>query len=1030
MLMTLSDISIKNPVFAWMLMFGLLFFGSISYNRMGVSQMPDIDFPMVTIDVEYEGASPEIVETDIIDVIEEAVVSVEGITEINSEAKMGSARVTVELELNRNVDVAVQEIQSKLSKAQRLLPAGVDFPVISKRNPEDRPLVIFALTSDSPLREQMIYARYNIRDRFQSIPGVGEVRLFGYIDRNIRILVDGEKLRRFELTVDDIINAIGREHVEVPGGNLETGKEELVLRSLGEAQTVESIKNIPITLRGGSPVYNRIQLKDVCRIEDGLADTKRFARFNGKQSLGVAIFKQRGANAVTVANSAVKRAEEIKATLPEGYNIQVSHNWTRFIEESIDELIFTIFLSTILTGLVCFLFLGSWTSTINIILAIPTSLMGTFIFLYFFGFTLNTFTLLALTLAIGIVVDDAIMVMENISRYMGLGKDRVTASRMGARQITFAAVASTLAVVAIFLPVAFIAGIIGKYFLQFGITITVAILISLLEALTLTPMRCSQFMSASDNTGYLTRHVNSIFSSLANSYQKILTIALNNRGKVILASAAVFALSLLIFIPLKKEFVPEQDQGMFTINIRLPAGASMDYNDSMTKKVEAYLAGREDISHYYTIVGGFGGGASNQSVINVSMHKPDKRPVNLQKKRPLNQAELINIIRSDTNKISKEMKVSIRTFALAGLTASRGYPVEFNIKGADWNKLGGASEKISEAMRASGKLVDVDSNYDIGQPEIKIIPDRAAAELRGVSMAAIGNTISTLMGGAKVGKFTEEGHRFDIRVRLREGERKSIDDIKSLYIRNNRGELVRLSDVVKIEPSLSMLSITRVNRERSISIFANPAPGYSQQEGIDESLKIAREILPEGYYPEITGSAKTTSESFDSLIFVLIVGIIVSYMVLGSQFNSFIHPLIILLSLPFSFSGALFALYIMGQSINVFSFIGLILLMGLVKKNSILIVEFTNQLREEGETDVKLALLEACPVRLRPILMTTISTIAASIPPALAFGPGAETRIPMAVAVLGGMIFSTLLTLFVVPCAYSLMARFESYKTV
>ncbi|PKL16578.1 MAG: hypothetical protein CVV49_15440, partial [Spirochaetae bacterium HGW-Spirochaetae-5] len=441
--MTLSDISIKNPVFAWMLMFGLLFFGSISYNRMGVSQMPDIDLPMVTIDVDYEGASPEIVETDIIDIIEDAVVSVEGVTEISSVARMGSARVTVELELNRNVDVAVQEIQSKLSRAQRLLPAGVDFPVISKRNPEDRPLVIFALTSDSPLRDQMIYARHNIRDRFQAIAGVGEVRLFGYIDRNIRILVDGAKLRSYELTVDDIINAIGREHVEIPGGNLETPKQELVLRSLGEAQTVESVKNIPITLRGGSPVYNRIRLKDVCRVEDGLADTKRFARFNGKQSLGVAIFKQRGANAVEVANSAVKRSEEIRNTLPEGYNIQVSHNWTRYIEESIDELIFTIFLSTILTGLVCFLFLGSWTSTINIILAIPTSLMGTFIFLYFFGFTLNTFTLLALTLAIGIVVDDAIMVMENISRYMGLGKDRVTASRMGARQITFAATAAT-----------------------------------------------------------------------------------------------------------------------------------------------------------------------------------------------------------------------------------------------------------------------------------------------------------------------------------------------------------------------------------------------------------------------------------------------------------------------------------------------------------------------------------------------------------------------------------------------------------
>ncbi len=1024
--MTLSDISIKNPVFAWMIMFGLIFFGYISYNRMGVSQMPDVDLPMVSISVEYEGASPEIVETDIIDIIEDAVVSVEGVTEVSSVARMGEARITVELDINRNVDVALQEIQSKLSRTQRLLPAGVDFPIISKRNPEDQPIIIFSVTSESSLKDQMSYVRYQLRDRFQTIPGVGEVSLFGYIDRNIRIWVDRNKLHKYEFTVDDIINAVGREHIEVPGGNLETGKQELVLRALGEAYTVESVKNIPITQRGGSPVYNKILLKDVCEIEDGLADSKRTSRFNGRQSIGIALFKQRGANAVSVAKEGIKRAENLREILPAGYDLQVSHNWTNFIEESIDELIFTMILSALLTGFVCFVFLGTLSSTVNILLAIPMSIFGTFICLYFLGFTLNTFTLLALTLAIGIVVDDTIMVMENISRFMSLGKERITAARLGARQITFAAVAATMAVVAIFLPVAFMSGIIGKYFLQFGITISIAVFISLLEALTLTPMRSSRFLRLADNSSGMNRVVNRSFSSLSSSYSRLLSYALNHRVKVLLVSIVIFSLSLLVLMPLKKEFVPEQDQGTFAINIKLPAGTSIEYNDLMTKKVEKYLASLEELSHYYTVVGGFSSGTSNQSTIMLSMHKSGKRPINPEKGRPVTQQELIEMIRKESKNFPKEMKVSIRTFSQRGFGGARGYPVEFTIKGKDWGVLGDASLKIQELMESSGMLVDVDSNYDIGQPEVRIIPDRAAAELRGVSMASIGNTISALIGGTRVGKFTEGGHRFDMRVRLKEDERRKIQDIKSLYVRNNRGELVNLSEVVKIESGESMLAINRVNRERAISIFANPAPGFSQQQGVDESLRIAREVLPDGYYPEKTGSAKTTEESFNSLIFVLVLGIVLSYMILASQFNSFIHPVIILLSLPFSFSGALFALYIMNQSINIFSFIGLILLMGLVKKNSILLVEFTNQMREKEKMDVQSALLTACPVRLRPILMTTISTVAASIPPALALGPGAETRIPMAVAVIGGMIFSTVLTLFVVPCAYSLMARWEN----
>jgi hydrophobe/amphiphile efflux-1 (HAE1) family protein len=1021
---TLSDISIKNPVFAWMLMFGLILFGGISFGRMGISQMPDIDFPVVNIDVTYEGASPEIMETDVIDVIENAVMSVEGIHELRSTARQGQASVTVELDVNRDVDVALQEVQTKIAQAQRLLPDEIEPPIISKRNPEDFPIMWVAVTSDRPIKDLMVYTRNHLRDRYQTLPGVADVRMGGYVDRAIRIWIDRKKLQALELSIDDVLNTIGREHIEIPGGRIETSKNEFVIRSMGEASTVKELEKLPITSRGGAPVYRKILLGDVADIKDDLDDIRRISRFNGKPTVGLGIMKQRRSNTIAVAEEVRKLTADLQTRLPEGYSVAISHDMTKFVKDSTDELVFTIILSTILTGIVCLVFLGSFSSTFNILLAIPTSIMGSFIFLYFWGFTLNTFTLLALSLAIGIVVDDAIMVMENISRYQEMGHDRVEAAGLGARQITFAAIAATLAVIAIFLPVAFMKGIIGKYFLEFGITITVAVALSLLEALTLTPMRCSQFLQVGSSTGSLGRAVNRAFSSLSGSYGRAIGFILDHRWTVILGSIAFFTASLLFLIPMKKEFVPAQDQSMFIVRIKTSVGSSLEYTDSLTEKAESFVASRGEVLRYFSAVGGFTGGEVNTAMIFVTMKEPDERPVDPVAKRRLNQAEFAGIVRSELNRISKDMKATIQDLSTRGFSATRGYPVEFTVRGTDWQKLGNYSDEIAARMVKSGMMVDVDTGYDAGQPEIQILPDRNAAELRGVSMTSIGNAVSALIGGKKMGKFTDAGHRYDIRVRLKEPERRMAEDIKYIFVRNNRGELVRLSDVVKIVTTSSLLSITRINRERSIAVYASPAPGFSQEEAITRAMKITRDVLPEGYSAELTGSAKTSSESFDSLLFALIIGVIVSYMILGSQFNSYIHPLTILLALPFSFSGAIIALVLTGKSLNIYSFIGLILLMGLVKKNSILLVEFANQLRHEGKS-VREALMTACPIRLRPIMMTTLSTVAAAIPPALALGPGAEARIPMAIAVLGGMIVSTLLTLFVVPCAYSLLAGLE-----
>lgn len=1021
--MTLSDISIKNPVFAWMLMASLIIFGGISFQRMGVSQMPNVEFPVITVSLTYEGAAPEVMESDVVDVVEDAVTSVQGVREISSSTRQGQATVTIEFDLERDIDVALQEVQTKIAQAQLRLPKELDPPVVIKVNPQDQPIMWLGVGGDVPARDLMEYVQDQLKDRFQTINGVGEIILGGFVERNLRVWIDADKLQAYQLTVDDVVSSIEREHSEVPAGRIETAKQELNVRSMGEAGSVEEFGSIIITRRAGQPIYKPIFLKDVAKIEDGLADARRLSRVMGKTAIGLGIRKQRGANEVEVAHRVLKRLEEVKKELPKGMDIDVNFDRTRFVEDSIRELTFTLILSAILTSIVCWFFLGSWSATVNILMAIPTSIIGTFICLYFFHFTLNTFTLLGLSLAIGIVVDDAIMVLENIVRIREEGHGRVEAAQLGARQITSAAVAATLAIIAIFLPVAFMSGIIGKFFFEFGVTISVAVALSLLEALTLAPMRCSQFLEVGQRRSSLGKTVENSFGWMAKQYDRTLRWALSRRKRVLAGSLIVFFGSLA-FVPfLRKEFVPAQDQSMFLIRMQTPSGSSLEFTDSRFKQAEAFAMSRPELRRYYGAIGGFGGGEVNTGILFVTFKPPRKRPIVSPNTHPLSQQELMSLFRQELNKIP-DVKAYVQDLSLSGFSAQRGFPIEMTVRGREWDKLAEYSETIKGRMAKSGLLVDVDTDYLTGVPEIRVRPDRLKAAQRGVSIGTIGQTINAMIGGERVGKYTRGGRRYDIRVRLIPSQRTQAEDIERLWVWNNQGEMVQLKDVVTVSEKPSLLTITRKNRERAISIFANVAPGKSQSDALKAANDIAREILPDGYHAVFGGSTETFKESFLSLIFALVLGILVSYMVLGSQYNSYIHPITVLLALPFSISGAFMGLCLGRQSINIYSLIGLILLMGIVKKNSILLVDFTNQMRETG-LGVREALEKACPQRLRPILMTSISTIAAAVPPALAIGPGAESRIPMAAAVIGGVTLSTILTLYVVPCAYSLFARFE-----
>jgi HAE1 family hydrophobic/amphiphilic exporter-1 len=1027
--MNLPEIAIRRPVFAWMLMAALILFGGISASRMGVSQLPDVDFPVVSVRVDYPGAAPEVIETNVVDVIEDAVMTVEGVRSVTSTSRYASASISVEFELSRDITDALQEVQNKVAAAQRNLPTDIEPPVISKTNPEDQPILWMSVTSDRhTLRELMRYVKDTLKDRFSSVGGVGEITLGGYVDPNLRVWVSGPALTRYDLAVTDVLGAIRSEHSELPAGQITTGRKEYDVRTLGEVKTAGEFGQIVINQRGGQPVYSRILLKQVAEIEDGLDDIRRISRANGERAVGIGIRKQRGSNTVAVAQGVKQRMAEVAKALPEGMGIAVNFDTTKFIEDSVDEFKFALVMSALVTALVCWLFLGSWTATLNVILAIPTSIVGTFIVLYFFGFTLNTFTLLGLSLAIGIVVDDAIMVLENIVRHREKGENRVQAALLGARQVTFAAIAATLAVIAIFLPVAFMSGVIGKFFFQFGVTMTVAVSLSLLEALTLTPMRASQFVEAGSRTTRIGRAADFTFRTVAALYRKLLAVALAHPWKVIGGSLVFFALSFGTLNFINKEFMPAQDQSTFIVRMQTPIDSSMEFTDAKTREAEAYLAARPEVRRYMVAVGGFGtGGQSNLTNMFVSMKPKGERGVDPQAGHELSQQELMAVTREALKKLG--LKVSIQDMSQRGFTASRGFPVELAVQGRDWDKLVEYSETIIGKLDATGLVTDTDSDYLLGKPEIQIIPDRARAAERGVSIQAISQTVNAMVGGVVAGQYSSEGRRYDVRVRLREQELDRIDQIKRLYVRNNRGERIPLSEVVQVREGKSLAQINRHDRQRSIKIFANVQAGKSQQEALAKAEAIAREVLPPDYKLRFVGGSQSFQESFASLWFVLLLGVIVAYMVLASQFNSFIHPVTVLMALPFSASGAFLTLLAFGHTLNIFSFIGLILLMGIVKKNSILLVDFTNQVRDRGGVTVRAALLEACPVRLRPILMTSFATIAAALPLALAFGPGAELRAPMAIAVIGGVLVSTLLTLFVVPCVYELLARFEHNRS-
>jgi multidrug efflux pump subunit AcrB len=1128
--MSLSDLSIRNPVFAVMLSAAMIVFGYLGYRDMGVSQFPEIDFPVVSIVITREAASPDIMDGDVTDVVEDAVAGVEGVDYIMSQSLEGTSIVTVYFHLSRNIDVAMQDVQNAVSAARRRLPIDIDPPVIAKVNPNNLPVLWLTLSGPVPLQRISDFAEKEFKQQIAAIPEVGGVQFGGLQARNVRIWIDRDKLTSYNLAADDVKAAIQKQHAELPAGYIKSNLVEFNLRTMGEAYSIEEFRKLVVAQRGGQ----QILLEDVATVEDGLEDRRSFARYNRMPAVAVGVRKAIGGNLVAVCENVKNELPRLKKMLPPGVELHVPVDYSLFVRENVEELKLTLFLGIVLTAGVCFLFLGSIGTTINICLSIPTSLIGTFFVLNYgvklFGmapFTINLMTLLGLSLSVGVVVDDAILVLENIYRHREHGQGRKEAALLGAREISFAAIAATLSIMAIFLPVAFMTGTIGKFFFQFGVTVGVAVFLSLVCALTLTPMLCAFFLNLREKVPHrplpfgvplavlvgflvvlvgttlrlgallwpaltpyawplleladgcfgllnrtafwplpeqasgrtlvwmwlaesglefalaalltrygtilywaldrflleplLIRPTEWVLERLTAAYAVTLRLALRlwwlvlGAGAGLIAVAAVF----LYFDVLGRELVPSEDQSRLLVHVICPVGSSIDQVSELLGRCENALVERDDVAGLLTTVATEPGQLMNEADIFVQLVPQHRR-----KKK---QQEISIEVRRELEKI-EDIRVVVRDQSTEGFTAQRGDPVDFTIQG-DWKKLPSYAYRImnrmAEATNAQGQRLvhDIDSDYRPGMPELRIKPDREKLAQINMPVGRLADSMSLLVGGERVAKFTSKNRRYDVRVRFQEQERATPDSLRLMTLRAGDTSLVTVEDVVEslnVEATLPV--INRYNHQRKIEITASPAEGVSQGEAIARCQEIAKDVLgDEGTVVEL-GNAQAMHETIRSLVFALIMGILIAYMILGVQFNSFVHPLTVLMAMPFAVTGALVTLWLTGDTLNMMSMIGLILLMGLVKKNSIILVDYTNKLREEGK-GVEEAVLEACPVRLRPILMTSVATVAGAIPAALGLGPGAETRAPMARGIIGGIVLSTLVTLVLVPVFYVLIER-------
>jgi len=1014
--LSLPELSINRHVFAYMLSGVLLLFGIISFNRIGVDRFPEIDFPTISVRTVLPGASPEIIDSSVTNLIETKVNSVPGIEHIYSTSAPGASVIIVRFGLDKEVDVAFNEVQAKVNQILPELPKETDPPVVAKVEFGSLPVLWLALTGDRTLQELNQYARNIIKKRLETIDGIGEIRLGGERKRTIRVNLDADRMAAFGVAANDVIGAFATEHVRLQGGFRVSGAQEDLLQLDIEYHDPEELESLIVAYPNSAP----IRLRDIAVVEDGLEDHRQFASFNGRPTVGLGIIKVQHANSVAIVKEVKRRLkEEILPELPPGIQLDIAFNDADLIEDIVAALEEHLVLGTLLTALIVLLFLKSLSSTLIIAAAIPVSLLGAVAVMYFSGFTFNTMTLLGLLLLIGIVVDDAIVVLENIYRQRELGNsDPFDAAVQGSRQVVFAVLAATLTLVAIFAPVIFMEGVIGSFFQSFAVVVTVGVLVSLFVSLTLTPALCSRHLGFSKEHGRVYRVIERNFKAMDQAYRNLISLSLRRPWTVIAAAGLTVLASGFLFVQIDKGFMPVEDEGRFVVEIKAPLGSSIEYTEEKIRQVDSALSGIPEIVGSFATIGQDQAAQVSRASIIVMMARWEDRD--------RSQADVMNLLRKRFEQIPG-VEIFVTDMPIVG--GQRGDPLQFALKGPRMERVAELAAELKQRLEAVPGIGTLDIDLQLDLPQLEMVLSRERIRTLGLTSRDVAMAVNVMSGGLDIARYNDDpgdGERYDIRLKAGVTHLGETPDLSRIYIRSPSGELVRLDDLAELKPGLGPAVVSRYDLQYAATFLGTPI--IAEAAAINTVLEISRELMPAGYKVNMRGRSEEFGKTANYMLFAFVTAMILVYMVLASQFNSFIQPLIIMVAQPLAIIGGIGALWLTGHSLNIYSMIGLVLLVGLVAKNSILLVDLTNQMRNHGMA-IDEALKAACPIRMRPVLMTSLTIILALSPAALGLGAGSDTNGPLAVAVIGGLISSTLLTLVVVPSVYSLVEhRVERFR--
>ncbi|QTA85573.1 efflux RND transporter permease subunit [Desulfonema magnum] len=1005
--MYLSDISIRRPVLATVMSLIILLVGLVAYDRLTVREYPDIDEPVVSVTTIYQGASPEIIETEVTKIIEDGISGLEGIKTITSKSRQEQSEITIKFHMERDADNAAADVRDRVGRVRGDLPGDVEEPIVAKVEANATPIIFMAFYSNRHTPGEITdYLDRIIKDRFETISGVSEAQILGGSTYSMRIWLDPVKMAARQITVQDVENALKQQNIEIPGGRIESAAREFTILTDTAISSVEEFENLILRNEHGYLV----RVRDVGRVEIGPESDRQRIRSNGANAVGIGIVKQSTANPLEISQAVRKILPDVRKNLPPGMDMDINYDSSVFIERSIDNVFQTIFEAVILVLLVIFVFLRSFRSTLIPLITIPVSLIGAFALMWAMGFSINTLTLLALILAVGLVVDDAIVMLENIHRHVEDGMSPFQAAIRGSREIGFAVIAMTLTLVAVYAPVAFMTGRTGKLFTEFALALAGAVVVSGFVALTLSPMMCSKLLRHETTPGFFSRFLDRILTGMENMYRRMLQLSMKLRA--IVAALAILAAfgTVHLFTHLPSELSPVEDRGAFFSMAIAPDGASVDYTDHYSKQVEDILNAVPEKAYSLNVTG--------MNVVTESLSILMLKPW---EERKRTQQEIVKTLGFPMFNIPGVLAFPINPPSLGQDFISQ--PVEFIIKtSGTWEELSRLTGRLMAEIMKNPGITTPRTDLKLNTPELRLTLNRDKAADMGISVQTIGKTIETLMGGRDVTRFKMNGEQYDVIVKTEDQLRTSPDDLNQIFVRAPSGEMVKLSNLVNISEDVTAQSLNHFSKMRSVTISANLAPGYSQGEALAFLKTAAEKMLPEHAQVDYGGQSREYRESGASLLTTFFLALAFIYLMLAAQFESFVDPFVIMLTVPLSTLGGMLALKLTGNTLNIYSQMGLITLIGLVTKNGILIVEFANQLQEEGKNKSE-AILEAAVMRLRPILMTAGTMILGSVPLALAHGAGAESREQIGWVIVGGMSFGTLLTLFVVPAAYLLISR-------